>query len=305
MNKQVTKKILGVFCVCALLTTSYAHVAAAQDSQASAESTATRGQKAKTQQDDTSDLSPIEKKMLYVYEKAAMPQDDYVKATLENITNLYWKFGFWNVADPENIDDYLLVHECDIYKQYYTNEFEWRKIRDTAKKKIIKDVDEFTTKFEIVSEIALGKYNIDQEYFEITPETQSIDVRNVELAENNHATLCSRKDKADHYPQNIAVQFISPINLVRVPVFRELAERYIEDTERSLDQVPDHIRLTRQQRPAFVRLRVKLKKFISTRYSRMNRILPVFQGEVVSIEVYADQDLKKPLYLHRVTRGRR
>ena|GEM_PF-6704271 len=254
---------------------------------------------------ESEEPSKMEKQILHFYKNASMPDDGFQKPVLENLMELFWLTNFWKIDDNDHIDNYLMVNECQIYTDYYYNEFEWDKIRELTREKLKKDVWSFSNKFEVVTEINLGRYNVEGEYFEITEDTRLEDVQNIETAENYRQTICNRSNIIKTFPQNMVASLTQPISLVRLPVFNELAALYIADMKERNKLIPESVRMSRRSRPAFVRLRVEIVAFMGLEGKNTQFTVPVMLANVDSIEVYGDKAMKKPLYVHKVNRRSR
>ena len=53
----------------------------------------------------------------------------YEQPTYAKLAQLYWALSKLDPKKDTDIDNFLLINECDIYKQYRSNEFEWKDIR--------------------------------------------------------------------------------------------------------------------------------------------------------------------------------
>ncbi len=65
-------------------------------------------------------------------------KDDYAGANyatpnMQNLSKLYWRLGVFNPDDKKIIDNYLIINECDVYRNFYRDDFEWANVRDATR----------------------------------------------------------------------------------------------------------------------------------------------------------------------------
>ncbi|GEM_PF-1128060 len=234
----------------------------------------------------------------FIQEFVETRDDNYVEPNLENISKLYWAIGKFDIADDKLIDYYLMINECELYMQFYHNDFEWAKIQKATKNHILNNMNEFPTHFEIFSPLPLGRYDQDKEEFELAPETKITGLRRLDFAMNmlGYKEVCTKTGDIYEYPPNIVVILSRPFVLEKIPVKRELAKLYIEEAKSFYDALPPRLQLVNYERLAFLRLKIKITQYKNTVRLVGGDLRAVVFGRLEGFEIYADQDKLKPLY---------
>lgn len=230
----------------------------------------------------------------------------YERPTIEKLSQLYWALGNFDGTDDKSIDNFLMINECDIYRDYISNEFEWSKIRENARAYLAANRRKFPLRFEMSQPIKLGKYNLETESFEIPREFEIKGVRQFEIrAENFFSTVCGfdpegRGYNIDGYPRALLVEIGRPITLDSLPVKPDTAKRYIDRTSKAIKGAE----ASRQSEESLAEIRdayifMKLKFFnfrgvvkSSEASTDLARVMAILEG----IEIYADP--KKSLLLY-------
>lgn len=224
-------------------------------------------------------------------------EDNYVEPNFPNISKLYWAIGKFDIADDKLIDYYMMINECELYMQFYHNDFEWAKIQKATRNHILTHMSEFPTQFEILTPLPLGRYDEEKEEFEIQPDAKINGLRRLDFAMNmlGYKEVCGRTGDIYEYPPNIIVLLNRPFVLEKIPVKRELAKMYIEEAKSFYDALPPRLQLVNYQRLAFLRLKIKITQYKNT-IRLIDGLRAVVFGRLEGFEVYADQDKLKPLY---------
>lgn len=248
---------------------------------------------------DSADIDEIE-----TYPEAT--HDKYVEPNYSNISKMYWAIGKFDVSDDKMIDYYLMINECELYQQYFNNDFEWKKIEDATRELIQNNMQQFPTHFEIMSAISLGRYNEDKEEFEIEDADKVRGKRRLDLEMNQlgYKEVCSHAGYIYDYPDNIIVILNRPLVIEKIPVKRELARLYIEEAKSFYDSLPTALQMQHYQRLAFLRLKIHITQYKDTIRITGGAVRAVVFGRIDGYEIYADQDKLKPLYYKSFEGGR-
>ncbi len=224
------------------------------------------------------------------------PQDKYVPPVFENLSKLYWAIGKLDLQNNADIDNYLLINECTIYQRYINNDIEWSKIRDAARQKIIKDIANFPTHFEIMVPLQLGRYDGEKQQFDIEQDSQIVSTTKLDFAMNYEREVCSKSGNIPNYPQNLILILRKPLTVKSVPASPELAEKVIEETGKRYKDLPKNLQMERYKRVAYLRLKVHVVQYketvrIMSRYLRAV-VFAVSEG----YEIYADPQKTDLIY---------
>lgn len=239
---------------------------------------------------------PVKPKYSYIYEKP----------TRKKFSRLYWALGMLDPKVDVNIDNYMMFNECDIYKEFYFNEFEWKEIREGARSFLINNHKTFPLRFEYVQLIQLGEYDLQRQIFEIQPEFRIIETTRVEVMPEDygqHACLQAGavflENRISGYPIGVIAELNRPLNIAAIPVNESLAKEYIEEKMLSFKKLSESKRNLANlyyYRDAYIFMQMKFFSYkgqvMNGEGAAMAEILAVLEG----IEIYADKDKKKLLW---------
>lgn len=216
--------------------------------------------------------------------------DAYVSPEYSNLAKAYWSIGKFNLNNDAAIDNFLRITECDLYKVYYHNEFEWGKIRELTRQSIQANMHKFPTQFEVMQPVYIGDYDIEKGEFAVDPESLMTSVRKIDVAYNSKESVCGSKgQEIEEYPRNIIVYLNRPVVFARLPMPQELAEVFINYADREKESLPIDLRRKSGVRTAFLRLKVRLVQYKDTvRVAANAPVRALVLTQLEGIEVYAD-----------------
>ncbi len=232
--------------------------------------------------------------------EALINQGKYQKATIENFSKLYWTLGMLDPDVDEHIDNYMAINECDIYKDYKFNEFEWKNIRDSARKMLIKQMPLFPTRYGIMQEIKLTDYDIKEGGFYISKKHDIESSRRFEVhAADMYKEICGFKRDIPHYPKGIILELSRPLELKFIPVHESVARAFIEETLEEFREIKEKNQTQDNLydfRTAYMEINVKIFSAIGYGKSSNARYLAKVIGVLESVKIYADRKKQTLLY---------
>jgi len=92
-------------------------------------------------------------------------KDEYILGTYLELTKLYWTLNKFDINDNQAIENFLIITECDLYKRYHDNEFEWTQIIEDTRKYIANNLPMWPTTYEIIIPLYLDRYDIENKIF--------------------------------------------------------------------------------------------------------------------------------------------
>ncbi|MCL4677286.1 MAG: DUF4852 domain-containing protein [Alphaproteobacteria bacterium] len=228
----------------------------------------------------------------------------YEKATLKNLSNLYWAMGYADLANDQHIDHYLKITECEIFRKFVSSEFEMKEIREATRKFIVDNRNEFSTRFELVQEILLRDYDLKRRAFKIDPRYQIQSVRRFELvtSDNIFEAVCGQKGKASMiFPPGLILEFSRPFTLTYIPVPDDIALAYIEEKNKRFQKILDKAKSQEkvyEYRKAYLVLYAKAFAFRKLEPSTTIRGAHLLQtmAALEGVEVYGDPGRKQLFY---------
>lgn len=228
--------------------------------------------------------------------KPEAESDGYIPTTFKNLSRLYWGIGKFAPDDIDAVNRYLLINECELYQQYYYNDFEWPKILESTRDFLKKNSNKFPTRYEIMVPIFLGRYDMEKEEFELLDQSKVIGTRKIDVIVNGMARVCDVTTDIPGYPRDIIVILSHPLFLSKIHVGRELAQLYLEETSRTFATLASQLRMLEYERVAYLRLKVRLMQYKDTMTVNSRDVRAVIFGQLEGLEVYADADKEKLLY---------
>ncbi len=224
--------------------------------------------------------------------------DGYLPLTLPNLAKAYWAVGALDLDNDDAIDNYLLITACDVYAKYFSDDFEWAKIRQATRDYIPHHLAEMPTKFSAMLRIRLGKYDISKKQYEVVEESQQNSVQKIEIVSNSETQVCNFSGEIAQYPKNIVVILNRPFSLSYVPVDPGIAELYNIEQRLLNRKVKLNYNRNIYLRDAYLRIKIKLVRYKETIYLGKSRA--VIYADLDGWDVFADQELTKPLYTYKV-----
>lgn len=250
-------------------------------------------------------------------EQAETPATNYYyeKMTLENLSRTYWALSKFDPKDDKAIDFFAMLNECDLYKQFSGNEFEWASIREATRKSIEINKKLYPLRYEMMQPIRFGEYDKESQAFEILDEDKIEGVRRFEVSAENFADSVCGYDPSGYgknipgYPRGLIIELSRPIGLVKVPLETDLAQRYLEEKTGGRDMDVNAVKSKDQiyaLRTAYMVMKIKIfsyKQDVAVRGS------PNLFAEVMAIlekiEIYSDRERKNLLYSEDYTRKKK
>lgn len=283
------------FCVLmAILTLLTAMPARAQAPQGTAAATA----ESSPSDAATPTLPPedIGKNTSYIYEKP----------TFEKLSQLYWALGKFDLNSDQDVDAFLLINECDIYRDFYHSEFDWQNIRESGRTFLKKNKNKFPLRFEISQMIKLGAYDMKAQRFDILDPYKIINVRRFEsMSVNFEENVCGtnmarRGSNVEGYPRGLLVETSRPVTLTTLPVPPALAKEYADEKLRIFRTYETPAQTNKNLynlRDAYLFMKIKFFAYRKeTEAEDTGGKLAEVLGILEKMEIYADSRKKKLLY---------
>ncbi|MGH1455361.1 MAG: DUF4852 domain-containing protein [Alphaproteobacteria bacterium] len=154
----------------------------------------------------------------------------YETPTNQALSLLYWAVGLYKFEDDKAVDLFASINECAIYKEYYTDEFEWSKIRVATRKYLENNSADFPTRFEFAIPIKLKEYDLRKEMFSLAEGYEIISVRRFEVYSTDYKDkLCIITQRfSETYPRVVVLEFSRPFTLTGIPMKPDVANDYVK-----------------------------------------------------------------------------
>ncbi len=227
-------------------------------------------------------------------------EDAYKEISFNALSKAYWTIGKFDVNDNDAIDNYLLINECEMFKQFYQNDFEWNKIREATRGYIKKNMNKFPTTFEILMPLDLDRYDVDKKEFIIKEHSRVEGLRRLDFSNNPQKETCGRPGDVPNYPKNIILILNRPFSMEKVPVRPEIAEMYLDELRRKYEHLSVRLQAEQYERKAYLRLKVRVSKYKDTVKNIGGELRATVFGRIEGVEVYADSMKIRPMYITKL-----
>ena len=210
----------------------------------------------------------------------------YSPTTPEYLAKSYWPLKKLDLQDDRNIDQYLLITECDLFRQYYSDDLEWSKIRAATRNYVQKNMDGFPTRFEFIQPLYLDRYDTASQSFAVLPDSQMKGVSQIQASGNNpsdYKCLKTQYYNPKLFPMNAILNLSRPFSYTSVKAKPEDAQEYIK-------YLQDNNLANPLGRPAFIRYRFKVEQSLDP-VNRNNGLYANFFGTLESVTVFGDINL--------------
>jgi hypothetical protein len=244
--------------------------------------------------------------------KDAPQKGAYVAPTMKNFSRLYWALSMMDPANDAHIDNFILINECDIYKDYFSHEFEWKDVRESTRREIQEKSKNFPLRFKLVQALKLGNYDLESQQFEIDSDYQIKATRRLQVkAKDGFTKICETQNSKEikGYPRALALELSRPLDLRFVPVVSDKANEYISKTQEGFRNLREEYQ-TKQNvflhRDAYLVMKVKMFSSAGSPVQFEGFLHAPVMGVLEKIEIYADPELTDLLYenTYRRRRGR-
>lgn len=228
----------------------------------------------------------------------------YEDFDMKNISYLYWALNYKNPKfwGMEYIDSYLKLHECEVYKKYFSSETDWNKIREKTRDYIYRDRGLFPTRYSILQPIFFSNYDLKDNKLNILESYQYISLKRLEVhITNENDYLCNdvAKQEIPGIPRVLIVNFSRPFTIRNIPLSSEKNTNYlnlIEKFKKSYPREYDDAFSKNQHKKGFIFFKINIfsqrdYSFLENRMKALN-VLAALEG----FDIYADLDQKFLLY---------
>ncbi len=242
-------------------------------------------------------------------------ESDYFYETPSNeaLSHMFWGIGLYDVSDDWAVDEFMRLNECELYRQFFGDEFEWREIRSAAVDFIEQNRDQFPTRFEFILPIKLSDYNEKYGAFGIQKDYQIKSFRRFELFSSNYsAEPCLKEYPAQSgYPRSIVAEFSRPFTLTRIPMTLQQANEYIKQKNDLFNKWYPNVQTRSTKRLYELRdafLSIKVSFFAHGEFLPLNNLYRVPVVRMMAIlegyAVYADRNKEELFYAQTYIRDK-
>lgn len=94
------------------------------------------------------------------------------RATVQSLSQAFIKLTGVDLNDDKLIDDFTIINHCNLYKQYFNDEFAWRQAREAFRRVIQRELESYPENIYLLGSISLGRYDFDRKAFILEEENK-------------------------------------------------------------------------------------------------------------------------------------
>lgn len=229
----------------------------------------------------------------------------YEKPSIQNLSRLYWRLSKFTPDQDFAVDNFMRINECDIYKDYYHNEFEWRTIRESSRKFLQEQQKTFPLRFQFVQPLSLGEYDFEKKGFHVLDEYKLNAIRRFQVfSDDTFKNICGEEKYIQGYPRGILLELSRPIDFDFIPMEERRAKVLVDEKIKAFNTLKDKQKTTENLYAFRDAVMVMYVKAFSLRPEQQDKrsadgngyyttdVLAVLEG----VEVYADKKKEKLIY---------
>ncbi len=218
-------------------------------------------------------------------EPVAVAKHIYAKPTRDNIMKAMLRAQALDATNPGVQTDYLLLNECQIFRDNYRDDFRLQQIRKAVLETITLNRAGWPDAFMFVTPMKLDQYDFNQQIFAFRDEVRLKNVNSFKLMEGSR-DVCMAGQTAPRVPTNASVRIDQPVTLPGIPLNQNQGKILL-----------DHMKQAgNNDRQIYARFNIDLSYMPPYDNQEITERTYLFEGSLYSIEFFEDQALTKPIW---------
>ncbi|MER2520477.1 MAG: DUF4852 domain-containing protein [Bdellovibrionales bacterium] len=107
--------------------------------------------------------------------------DEYAKPSWPSMVRVLARFNAFDFSDEKLLEEYAIVTECEMYEQFYRDDFRWHKVLQAVKTSIGQFSMTYPTSYAYDVELQLGRYDFKNKLFRFTEKSKIYNVNSFVL----------------------------------------------------------------------------------------------------------------------------
>lgn len=226
--------------------------------------------------------------------KIPLKSDQFIEPSYKNFEYILWRFGGYEINNDSHITRFIALNDCKLFKRYQNYDLEWVKIQNRFREFLKFTKSQFPGRISVKIPIGLKRFDEANSIFPVSEATSfdAIRILPVKRYTSLGAKVCKVhksfiQDYDKHVLNDVAVSLKYPLTFKEIPVKKEDAQKYIGYVQRY-----NKYNSKMEGRIAYAFYNIKIFDYI--RRTQDNGHL--LYGEVMEVEVYADEEKSFPLY---------
>jgi len=219
--------------------------------------------------------------------------DGYVTPSYREFAQTMAMLGGVDITNAAVADEYAKLVHCGLYQKNYKNDLEWYDIRSKIISRVLERKEHFRVLYETTGVFKLGRYDIDEQLFPLSPDTAMVNVGAMFFFSTDaYEPFCGQRKPSRIFPRNISFVLKKPLtlNVFRVPP-DEVKKMMARMTKiKNLDRLLyGRIRFRVLQTPGPIRVKDKV-------------VRAELHGEITAIDFFLDREMTQPAGIAQFSR---
>lgn len=213
----------------------------------------------------------------------------YAPITHVSLSKLMWTYGVHDPKNNEILDHYLAVNNCDLYRQYRKNDFQWERIRAGMRREIDYYAKDYPNRFEIKAVVPLDRYDFERSAFIIDPKFALNNAGSIQIPVDVSENSCADRTAFSFFPWNVKFVADNKFSLKEVPVPSSQAQLILERIKKY--QYKD----LEGKRAVPLKFEIVIDDVKSLKnIAGIGHV--IFKGQLDTITFYEDPQMMKPIW---------
>jgi hypothetical protein len=207
----------------------------------------------------------------------------YAATNFKELVQAMILMGGLDINDPKMADEYAKLVYCNLYKENFSDDFEWNNIRRQIVSRVLEKKEPYRVNFEIFSVIKLERYDFENQIFPLTADTKLVKVGTMIVYDrkSDYVPYCDQDLQSPLMPLFIQLGLSQPLTFDKLKIPMDEAEELIDAFER----------LKVMDRQLYARFRTRLSFVGELEESQGGLRRATIRAELKSIDLFLDKEM--------------
>lgn len=164
------------------------------------------------------------------------PIGSYENAELGNLTQLGILLGALDLNHPKIMGDYARLFYCEIYQDFFTNDYEWLKISKAIQNDFRNQKDTISRTYYFVTDFELERYDLTDQSFPLVRKNRLENVGEFEVLKVKTSKQCGLNFPG-FLPETYSIALKKPLNFDRIPISSDRQLQRISEIPMAYDEI--------------------------------------------------------------------
>jgi hypothetical protein len=225
--------------------------------------------------------------------------EKYQSPNIKLMSQAFVKLTGVDLSDDKLVDDFAAINFCPAVRQFYTNEFKWREVREEVRKKIEADMETYPETILLHGTLKVGRYDFDESAFMLSDTSIMKNLGMFNLALGAGSDKPCQDYVVTRIPVRYNVRLNNPIDFDRIPMEEERAVKVLERLKTEKPGLSSSTQISAQQRMVYASFFIRINDFglLRTGMNSSNaNALATIRSTLVAMRLYEDQERTRLIY---------